>query len=192
MKQKISWNKKCCTALSTALFSGVLMTSGLINNGNVFAGELTPEVNSQIQAYKEKLSKWSSDKDIIKAVEEMNARAVSMSNQTWKTLAKDTPEVMKFQKSTAGKKLTDWQKDKLLGKLFLRDGKGNLVASSKKPAIFNISERKAFTKAITGNAWSSAKAKPDPTTNLASIQISAPVISKGKSIGVIHTSLIIE
>jgi len=187
MKQLASWNKKCCTTLTTTLCAAVFLSSG-----QVLADSFPTEMTSKIELYQEKLAKWSNDKDIIAAVKEMNARIVSMNNKTWKSLAKDNPKVMGYQQSTAGKKLTDWQKDKSLGKLFLRDTKGNFVAGSKKPAIYNIVDRKAFTKAITGKSWNSTKVKPDPTTNQRSIQISVPVQSNGKNIGIIHASLIVE
>ena len=188
MKRISTRNKKYFITASTALLVSLL----IISSNHVLADGLTPEIESQIETYKEKLTRWSNDKDIIQAVKEMNARVVSMNNKTWESLAKDDPKVIKYQQSTAGKKLTSWQKDKQLGKLFLRDNNGNFVAGSKKPAIFNIAERKAFAEAITGKPWNSKKAKPDPTTRLTSVQISAPVIQKGKSIGVIHTSLIVE
>jgi len=187
MEQINSWNDKCRN-----IFSAILFVVIIISSDQAFSAGLTPEIESKIAAYKEKLTNWGNDKDIIKAVKEMNAQVVSMSNPTWKSLPKDSPKVMKFQNSTAGKKLTGWQTDKSLGKLFLRDQKGNFVAGSKKPAIYNIVDRKAFTKAITGKPWNSSKAKADPTTKLNSVQISVPIISNGKNIGIIHTALIIE
>lgn len=174
------------------IFASILFVILTVCSVQVMAGDLTPEVEAKIKAYKQKLTQWSNDADIIKAVEEMNARVVKMNNKTWKDLAQDDPEVMKYQKTSAGKKLTDWQKDKSLGKLFLRDHKGNLAAGSKKPAVYNIAERRPFLEAMAGKTWNSNMVKPDPTTKLSSIQISAPVISNGKKIGVIHTSLIVE
>ncbi len=119
-----------------------------------------------------------------------NKHKVKMNNKKWKKLSASDAKVKPFLTSSAGKKLFTWEQDKTLGKLFLRDKTGNLVAGSKKPAIFNIAKRPAFAKAIRGKVWNSKKPKADPTTKLSSIQLSIPVVSNGKKIGVLHTSII--
>ena len=155
--------------LSTLLFSLLSFTSAQ-------AGDISPDLQTKL--------------NIFKAVMEANNNKASMSNQTWKSLAASDPKVKPFLTNTAGKKLFSWEKDKALGKLLLRDKNGNLVAGSKKPAIFNIADRPAFTKAIRGKIWNSKKVKADPTTKLSSIQLSIPVKNNGKEIGILHTSII--
>ena len=154
------------------------------------AAGLSPELQVKLDLYKTKLAEWAKDPVIIKAVSQANAKKVQMNNSTWKKLSKSDAKVKPFLTSAAGKKLFIWEKDKSLGKLFLRDKTGNLVAGSKKPAIFNIAKRPAFVKAIRGKVWNSKKPKADPTTKLSSIQLSIPVVNNGKKIGVLHTSII--
>lgn len=169
--------------LSTLLFTLLSFTS-------VQAGDISPGLQVKLDIYKTKLTEWAKDPVIIKAVMQANNLKANMDNKTWKSLAASDPKVKPFLTNTAGKKLFSWEKEKALGKLLLRDKNGNLVAGSKKPAIFNIADRPAFTKAIRGKIWNSKKVKSDPTTKLSSIQLSIPVKSNGKEIGVLHTSIV--
>ncbi len=175
---------------STRLIPSVLLGLMLITTAN--AGGLDAGTQAKIDAYKQKLANWAQDPDVVAAVKNANLKGTKMDNPTWKSMNKSDGKVLSYQNSPAGKKLSKWNEDKSLGKLFIRDKKGNYVAGSKKPAIYNIATRPAFTKAKPGLGWNSTKVKPDPTTNLASIQVSYPVISEGKKIGVIHTSVIVE
>ena len=155
--------------------------------------ELSADTQSKVKIYQDKLATWAQDSDVIDAIKAMNAATMnSMNNNVWKALASGDPIVEKYISNPAGKKLSTWQKDKSLGKLFIRDQKGNFVAGSKKPAIYNISDRPPFKQAIQGKTWNSKKVKKDPTTNLSSIQLSHPVVSDGKNIGIIHTAIILE
>ena len=155
--------------------------------------ELSADTQSKVKTYQDKLATWAQDEDVINAIKSMNAEAMnSMNNKDWKALSANDPIVEKYISNPAGKKLSTWQQDKALGKLFIRDQKGNFVAGSKKPAIYNISDRPPFKNAIQGKTWNSKKAKKDPTTQRSSIQLSHPVISEGKNIGIIHTAIILE
>lgn len=169
----------------------VLLTF-LLSLSTATAGELDAETQAKVDAYKQKLATWAKDPDVVSALKNANQQNTTMDNATWKAMNKNDGKVLSYQSSAAGKKLTEWNNDKALGKLFLRDKKGNYVAGSKKPAIYNIASRPAFSKAQPGEGWNSTKVKPDPTTNVASIQVSYPVISNGEKIGVIHTSVIVE
>lgn len=187
MIKKFSWMKHNTTALSTLVVSGVM----LFASTQVMA-DLSAEVQTKIKTYQEKLASWAQDPDVIAAINEMNSKPASMDNNSWKTLSEKDPVVEKYLSNPAGKKLSGWQQDKSLGKLFLRDKNGNFVAGSKKPAIYNISDRAPFKNAMKGNAWNSKKAKTDPTTNLPSVQLSQPVVSNGERIGIIHTAIILD
>ena len=171
-------------ALTSMLILGLSSTS-------LMAEELTPEVKAKVSEYQQKLTQWSKNPELVNAIKQMNsASAPKINNSQWKTLPETDPAVMAFQTNKAGKILSGLQSDKSIGKLFLRDKNGNLVAGSKKPAIFNVSDRPAYVNAMRGKTWSSSKIKADPTTNLKSVQVSAPVIDAGKVIGVLHTSVI--
>jgi len=179
------------TMLKSKFVFPVLLTF-LVSLSTATAGELNAETQAKVDAYKQKLATWAQDPDVVSALKKANQDLAKMDNATWKAMSKNDGKVLSYQSSTAGKKLTKWNDDKSLGKLFIRDKKGNYVAGSKKPAIYNIATRPAFSKAKPGQGWNSTKVKPDPTTSLASIQVSYPVISNGEKIGIIHTSLIVE
>ena len=168
----------------------ITLTISLFCFSYAHAADLPPELQVKLDVYKTKLSEWSKDPVIIEALKKANSNKTKMNNKTWKSLSASNSKVQPFLSSAAGIKLYTWERDKSLGKLFLRDSKGNFVAGSKKPAIFNIAKRPAFSKAIRGKIWNSKKPKADPTTKLSSIQLSIPVIDNGKKIGVLHTSII--
>jgi len=175
-------------SLRTQIISTLLISVLSFSFAN--AADISPDLQVKLDIYKTKLTEWATDPVIVKAVMQANENKSKMNNSTWKSLAESDSKVKPFLTSSAGKKLFSWEKDKSLGKLFLRDNKGNLVAGSKKPAIFNIANRPAFAKAIRGKVWNSKKPKSDPTTKLSSIQLSIPVKNNGKEIGVLHTSII--
>jgi len=184
MKKKFSWKN---VGVSSFVVGGVLMFA----SAQVMA-ELSADVQSKIKTYQGKLATWAKDPDVISAINTMNSESSSMDNKSWKALSAEDPVVEKYLSSSAGKKLSAWQQDKTLGKLFIRDKNGNFVAGSKKPAIYNISDRAPFKNAMKGSAWNSKKAKTDPTTKLPSVQLSYPVISGGQNIGIIHTAIILD
>jgi hypothetical protein len=157
------------------------------------AEPMSPELKTKVGEYQQKLQKWTQNPVLVNTLKQMNAKVPpKINNNKWKALGNGDPAVTTYQTSEAGKLLTDLEGDKGIGKLFLRDNKGNLVAGSKKPAIFNIADRPAYVNAMRGKTWVSDKVKADPTTRLKSVQLSAPVISEGKIIGVLHTSVIAE
>jgi len=172
--------------LAAILASGFASTAAL-------AESLSPEVKAKIDIYQKKLIQWSKNPVIVKALKDGNTQGTAgLNNDQWKTLKPRDPKVISFQTSQAGRFLTNLENDKSIGKLFLRDSKGNLVAGSKKPAIFNIAGRPAYENAMRGKTWVAGKVKADPTTKLQSVQLSAPVMSEGKVIGVIHSSVTAE
>ena len=177
--------------LGSKFVLSVLVTF-FLSLSTAIAGELNAETQKKVDTYKQKLATWAQDPDVVSAIKKANQQGTQMDNTKWKAMSKSDGKVLSYQYSSAGKKLTQWNADKSLGKLFIRDKKGNYVAGSKKPAIYNIASRPAFSKAKPGQGWNSTKVKPDPTTNLASIQVSYPVISNGETIGLIHTSVIVE
>lgn len=179
--------------LSIKIISLLAIGAFIIATSTSVMAELSADTQSKVKVYQDKLANWAQDDDIINAIKSMNAKSMnSMNNKDWKALSANDPIVEKYIINPAGKKLSTWQQDKSLGKLFIRDQKGNFVAGSKKPAIYNISDRPPFKNAIQGKPWNSKKAKEDPTTKRSSIQLSQPVISEGKNIGIIHTAIILE
>ncbi len=169
-----------------------ILTFGFISTP-VIAESLTPEMKAKVDIYQQKLTQWTKNPVLIKALKDGNInKTAAINNAQWKTLKNEDPSVTMYQTNQAGRFLTNLENDKSIGKIFLRDSKGNLVAGSKKPAIFNISGRPAYENAMRGKTWVAGNIKPDPTTKLKSVQLSAPVISEGKVIGVLHSSVIAQ
>ncbi len=157
--------------------------------------ELPGDVQAKVDSYKKKLVEWAANPAVVAAVKESNAKGglvAGMTNAKWDELAESDPVVKGFQTSAAGKLVSGWEQDKTLNKLYVRDEKGNLVASSNKPLLYNVASRPPFQAAIKGSPWNAGEVKPDPTTQLKSVQISAPVLDGGKVIGVIHSAITVE
>ena len=158
--------------------------------------ELPPDVAAKVEAVKKKLVEWAANPTIVAAVKASNGSdglIAGMSNSKWDELTDKDPIVMGFQTSAAGKLTVEWEKDKTIGKLYVRDQKGNLVASSSnKPLLYNVGTRPPFQKAMAGTPWNTAEVKPDPTTQAKSVQASTPIMDGGHAIGVIHTSIGVE
>jgi hypothetical protein len=156
--------------------------------------DLTPEVQATVDSYKKKLVEWAANPMIVAAVKESNGKdglVPGMTNAKWDGLADDDPIVKGFQTSAAGKLVRKWEEDKALDKLFVRDVKGNLVASSVKPLLYNNANRPPFKNGLAG-VWNDSAVKPDPTTQKKTVQLSVPVVDEGKNIGVLQTAVVAE
>lgn len=178
------------TTWVSALMVGVVIA--FCTSMDAAADPITPEVAAKVEAYKKKLQEWAANPTLVSAVKEANAKGgavAGMSNSKWDELADADPAVKGLQTSAAGKFLTKLEEDKGISKLYLRDEKGNLVAGSNKPLLYNNATRAPFKNAIGGKPWSEAEAKADPTTQEKSVQTSVPVMDGGKAIGVLQTAV---
>ncbi len=164
--------------------SAVLLT-------NVAQAEaITPDVQAKVEKYQKKLAEWAANPTIVAAIKEANAKGPgAMNNGAWDDLKDEDPKVKSLQSSAAGKLLKTWEEDKGINKLFIRDEKGNLVASSNKALLFNNASRPQFSNSAKGQVWAGNEMKPDPTTQIMSVQISVPIMDGGKAIGVMNSSV---
>lgn len=156
--------------------------------------ELPAALHKKVEAYKSKLSEWAANPEVIKAVNRANTKgAGDMTNAAWNQMNDKDPAVAGFLNSMAGEMCREWEtKDRNIGKVYLRDKNGNLVAGSNKPFLFNNGNRPPFKNAVGGNVWAENDVKTDPTTLVKSVQVSAPIKDHGKVIGVIQTSVIAD
>lgn len=115
-----------------------------------------------------------------------------MSNAKWDDLADDDPQVQALLKSAVSAQLQKWEADKNINKLFLRDEKGNMVAGSSKTLIFTAINRPTVKTALTGQIYVAEEIKPDPTTQIKSVQLAVPVFDGKKVVGVLHTAITAE
>lgn len=158
----------------------------------VIANEgLPPAVQAKAEAYKKKLAEWAAHPVIVAAVKDANAGGppAGLSNGKWNDLDEKDPVVKGYETSRAGQQVRQWEADPVINKLVVRDAKGNLVAASTKPLVFNNATRPAFANPVKGQPWAAGEIRPDPTTGIKSVQAGAPVLDGGKVIGVIHAGI---
>lgn len=160
-----------------------------------FAAEPLPApLQAKVDKYKQKLVEWAANPAIIGAVKEANSRGPisGMTNARWLEVLDNDPVAQGFITSKAGSMVKKWEEDKDINKLVIRDEKGNLVASSTKPLLYNNAVRPVYINAVKGQPWADVKVAPDPTTQVKSVQASAPVLDGSKVIGVIHVGITTE
>lgn len=180
------------STIASALLVGTVMAFSAMTDARA---ELPADVQAKAETYKKKLVEWAANPAVVAAVKESNSKgglAAGMTNAKWDELAEGDPIVKGFQTSAAGKLVHGWEEDKTINKLYVRDEKGNLVAGSNKPLLYNVGSRAPFTAAMKGSTWNAGEVKPDPTTQVKSVQISAPVLDGGKPIGVIHSAVSVQ
>lgn len=155
------------------------------------AADLPAPLLAKVDKYKLKLVEWAANPVIVAAVKEANAKANAggMSNSKWLEVDDKSPTVTAFITNKAGVLVHKWEEDQAINKLVVRDEKGNLVAASTKPLLYNNAVRPVYINAMKGSVWAATTVLPDPTTQIKSVQASAPVLDQGKVIGVIHAGI---
>lgn len=177
------------------LMASLLLLAGLMFQASQARADLPPTLQAKVDGYKKKLVEWAANPVIVKAVKDANAKGglvPGMTNGKWDELAENDPVVLGTLNTPASKLVMQWEVDKGINKLFVRDEKGNMVAGSGKSLVYNAAARPPFKEAMKGKAWSANEVKPDPTTQIKSVHVSAPVLDGGQVIGVIHTAVTAE
>ncbi|WP_151194629.1 hypothetical protein [Candidatus Symbiobacter mobilis] len=155
----------------------------------------SPALQAKVTQAQKLLAEWASNPIVVAAVKEANAKGgmfPGMSNAKWNDLEDAHPTVQLSLTSPVAKQLQKWEKSAQLDKLFLRDQKANLIAGTSKTLLFNNSSRAVSAHALQGQEWSDTDIKADPTTQVRSVQIGAPVRDGGKVIGFLHASVSAE
>lgn len=183
-------NTQSFKTVFAAGFAGALL---LANSGAFAADALPPAVQGKVDSYTKKLVEWAANPVIVAAVKGANAKGPgAMTNGKWNDLDEKDPAAMAVQTSKAGVIIGKWEDDKGINKLIVRDEKGNIVAASGKPLIFNNASRPPFAMPFKGQPWAAAEIKPDPTSGVKSVQAGVPVMDGGKVIGVLHAGISAE
>ncbi|MBI3570355.1 MAG: hypothetical protein HY082_04525 [Gammaproteobacteria bacterium] len=177
--------------LSRAVLS--LATLVLFIAAPLQAGDITPKIQPKIDTYKKQAAAWATDPLIVKAVKDANAKGPipEMGNAKWRELKETDPVVTGFVTNPAGQLLTKWMNAdaKGINKIVLSGAKSQRVAYTSMPAKYLGKGAPNFDDSIEGKAWQQGESKPDPSTNIDTVQISAPVKDGGKVIGVLLVSL---
>ncbi|MDP2823401.1 MAG: hypothetical protein Q8O52_12090 [Sulfuritalea sp.] len=157
------------------------------------AGDVTAKMQPKIDAYKKQALAWAGDPLIVKAVKESNAKGPipMMGNAKWRDLKEDDPIVKSLVDNAAGQLVTQWMNAdaKGINKIVLSGDKSHRVAFTSMPAIYIGKGKPNFDEAFAGKVWHQAESKPDPSTNIDTVQIAAPVKDGGAVIGVLLVSL---
>lgn len=179
--------KKCLNAVLATLFACISLSA-------FGAGGLAPDEQAKVDKYMKKMTEWAGNPTVVQAVKEANSRGglAGMTNSKWLEISDTDPAVSGFMSNKAGSQVKQWEEDKSINKLVVRDEKGNLVAASTKPLLYNNTVRPVYKNAIKGQAWAADKTAPDPTTQIKSVQASVPVMDGDKVIGVLHAGITIE
>ena len=158
------------------------------------ANDLPADVQAKVEKAKKRLAELAADPGILAAVREANVRgAGGMNNGKWIELEEGAPAVKAVLGTNVSGQIAKWeQTDTTVNKIVLRDQSGNLVAASVRPLIFNNSNRPVFIQPMKGQAWAANEVKPDPTTQIPSVHVAAPVMDSGKAIGVLHAGVSVK
>jgi len=172
-----------------AVICGLALTGA----GAALAADVTAKMQPKIDAYKKQAVAWAADPSIVKAVKDSNAAGPipMMGNAKWRDLKESDPIVKGLVDNPPGQLLTKWMNGdaKGINKVVLSGDKSHRVAFTSMPAIYIGKGRPNFDEAFGGKVWQQGDSKPDPSTNIDTVQIAAPVKDGNTVIGVLLVSL---
>ncbi|MES2368105.1 MAG: hypothetical protein V4554_01275 [Pseudomonadota bacterium] len=179
---------------SSSLFLNIwALLAAVIVTTPVWAADVTPKMQPKIDTYKKQAAVWAMDPVIVKAVKESNAKGPipMLGNAKWRELKESDPIVKGLVDNPAGQRLTKWMNAdaKGINKIVLSGDKSHRVAFTSMPAIYIGKGKPNFDESFSGKVWQQGESKPDPSTNIESVQVSVPVKSGNDVIGVLLVSL---
>ena len=156
------------------------------------ADEIPAAVQARVDEAMKQIIVWAAHPDVVDAARKSNAFGgiPGMTNGKWDELSEDDPLVTSMLNNKASMLIRKWEKgSEPFNKLVLRNAESDVSAASIKPLVYHNIARPVFFNAIKGKPWRANEIKPDPTTQIKSVQISAPVMDGGKVIGVLHAGI---
>jgi len=170
-----------------------MLLAAVIVTTPVRAADVTPKMQPKIDTYKKQAAMWAMDPVIVKAVKESNTQGPipMLGNAKWRELKESDPIVKGLVDNPAGQRLAKWMNadPKGINKIVLSGDKSHRVAFTSMPAIYIGKGKLNFDESFSGKVWQQGESKPDPSTNIESVQISAPVKNGNDVIGVLLVSL---
>jgi hypothetical protein len=171
----------------------VICSLALAGAGAALAADVTAKMQPRIDAYKKQALALAADPMIVKAVKDSNAAGPipMMGNAKWRELKESDPIVKGLVDNPAGQLLTKSMNAdaKGINKIVLSGDKSHRVAFTSMPAIYIGKGKPNFDEAFGGKVWQQGESKPDPSTNIDTVQIAAPVKDGNTVIGVLLVSL---
>lgn len=163
--------------------------AGLLANAASAAFEITPAVQRELDRHVELVRTWAADPVIVEAVIAQNEKGpiAGMDNLKWKTLRRGDALVRDFQSNPAGeylkKKITD--SNGTFAEAFLSGARGEKVAFFEKTTSYLHKGAPKFDAPFTsGKSWQ-GQPEFDESSQAHQIQVSVPVLSGGKPVGVL-------
>ena len=162
---------------------------GLIVSLAWAAFEITPAVQKELDRHVEAVKGWAANPVIVKAVLAQNEKGpiAGMDNAKWKTVRRSEDLVKGFQTNEAGKFLTQKCTDSngTYPEAFLSAEKGEKVAFFEKTTSYIHKGAPKFDVPFnTAKSWQ-GQPEFDESSQTHQIQVSVPVISGGKTVGVL-------
>lgn len=181
-------------SVSPLIVAATLLGFVAVFTATAARAELSADSQQKVEHYKKKLMDWAKEPAIVALVREANASGgiPGMNNIKWDSLSESDSVVAAMLTNPVSKMLVAWDSDPGINKLYLRDAKGNVIAGSNKPLLYSIAKRPAMVVIETSKPWVQQEVKPDPTTQVKSVQLAVPVFDGGKPIGVLHTGVTID
>jgi hypothetical protein len=158
-----------------------------------WAFEMTPAVQKEIDRQVEVVKGWAADPVLVKAVAAQNEKGpiADMDNTKWKSVRRTDPIAKGFQANEAGQ----WLRAKaaasndVVSEAFLNAARGEKVAFIEKTTSYIHKGSAKFDVPFdSGKAWQ-GKFEFDESSQAHQVQVSVPVVSAGKPIGVLVVGL---
>jgi hypothetical protein len=174
------------TLVGFALIVGLLVAPA-------WAAEITPGVQKEIDKHIEVVKGWAADPVIVKAVAAQNEMGPlpGVDNAKWKTIRRSEDTIKAFQNGPAGQYLTQKVKgsNETFSEAFLSAAQGEKVAFVEKTTSYIHKGQPKFDVPFgNGGVWQ-GKPEFDESSQTHQVQVSVPVLSGGKAVGVLVVGL---
>ncbi len=170
---------------------GMLVVAGvgLMLNLAWAAFEVTPEVQKEIDRHIDVVKGWAANQVVVKAVQAQNQKGpmAGMDNAKWKTVRRSDDVVKGFQTNEAGKFLKQKaaEGNDYYAEAFLSAAQGEKVAFIEKTTSYIHKGAAKFDVPFSsGKSWQ-GQPEFDESSQTHQIQVSVPVVSEGKTLGVL-------
>ncbi|HSB67713.1 MAG TPA: hypothetical protein VLH58_05540 [Candidatus Methylomirabilis sp.] len=153
------------------------------------AFEVTPAVQKEIDRHVEVVKGWAANPVVVKAVVAQNQKGPisGMDNAKWKTVRRSDELVKGFQANEAGKFLKEKaaEGNEFYPEAFLNAAQGEKVAFIEKTTSYIHKGAAKFDVPYgNGKSWQ-GQPEFDESSQTHQIQVSVPVLSEGKAVGVL-------